>query len=253
MSLNKFAIIIPAYQEANRLGSTLEQLSRFLNENGLGTVEVLVVAADSPDGTVDVARSKADMFKNFRVIEAGPRAGKGRDVSLAMLEAKGEYKLFMDADLATPLHHLNMVFRLMEEKADVVIGVRNLHSSHTGLRKIISMAGNLLVRFVLGVNIKDTQCGFKAFRGPVADDLFGVQTINGWGFDMELLAVARQRGYNIRTIPIHDWKDVDGGTFQNTAIRGALSTLKDLFTIKWNLITGRYNPSPDPAPVLQES
>ena len=104
-------IIIPAYQEANRLGSTLEQLSRFLTENGLGTVEVLVVAADSPDGTVDVARSKAGLFKNFRVIEAGPRAGKGRDVRLAMMEAKGEYKLFMDADLATPLHHLNVSTR----------------------------------------------------------------------------------------------------------------------------------------------
>ena len=125
MSLNKFAIIIPAYKEANRLGSTLKQLSRFLNENGLGTVEVLVVAADSPDGTVDVARSKAGLFKNFRVIEAGPRAGKGRDVKLAMLKAKGEYKLFMDADLATPLHHLNTVLQLMEQEADVIIGVQN--------------------------------------------------------------------------------------------------------------------------------
>lgn len=223
--------------------------------SGLDDVEVLVVAADSPDGTVEVARSKADLFKNFRVIEAGPRAGKGRDVRLAMLEAKGEYKLFMDADLATPLHHLNTVFRLMHEKADVIIGVRDLHSSHTGLRKFISMAGNLLVRLVLGVNIKDTQCGFKAFRGPVADDLFGVQTINGWGFDMELLAVAQQRGYNIRTIPIHDWQDVEGGTFDNTAIRGAISTLKDLLVIRWDLFTGRYEPSPDsdPAPVLQES
>jgi len=70
---------------------------------------------------------------------------------------------------------------------------------------------------------------------------------------MELLAVAQKRGYNIQTIPIYDWKDVEGGTFNNTAIRGALSTLKDLFTIKWNLITGRYEPLPDPAPVLQES
>jgi len=251
--LNKFTLVIPAYNEANRLGSTLDQLSRFLEENGPGDVEVLVVVADSPDGTVDVARSKAGLFKHFRVIEAGLRAGKGRDVRLAMLEAKGEYKLFMDADLATPLHHLNTVFRQIREKADVIIGVRDLLSSHTGLRKFISMAGNLLVRFVLGVNIKDTQCGFKAFRGSVADDLFGVQTINGWGFDMELLTVARQRGYNIRTIPIHDWKDVDGGTFQNTAIRGALSTLKDLMAIRWNLFTGRYKSSPDPAPVLQES
>ena len=112
-------------QEAKRLGSTLEQLSLFLTENSLGTVEVLVVAADSPDGTVDFAHSKAGLFKDFRVIEAGPRAGKGRDVRLAMMEANGEYKLFMDADLATPLHHLNTVLQLMEKEADVIIGVQN--------------------------------------------------------------------------------------------------------------------------------
>lgn len=246
-------IITPAYQEANRIGGSLELLSDYLADHHFGVVEVLAVVANSPDGTVEVARSKAGLFKNFRVIKAGPRSGKGRDVRLAMMEAKGEYKLFMDADLATPLHHLNTVYNMMKEKADVIIGVRDLHSSHAGLRKIISMAGNLLVRFVLGVNIKDTQCGFKAFRGPVADDLFGVQTINGWGFDMELLAVAQQRGYNIRTIPVPDWQDVEGGTFDNTAIRGALSTLKDLLVIRWNLFNGRYEYSPEPASVLQES
>lgn len=172
----------------------------------------------------------------------------------AWQEATGEYKLFMDADLATPLHHLNTVRRLMrEEKADLIIGVRNLLTSHTGLRKIISKTGNRLVKWVLGLNIRDTQCGFKAFRGSVADDLFGVQTINGWGFDMELLAIAKKRSYSIQTIPIHDWKDVDGSTFDNTAIRGSLSTFKDLLTIKWNLLTGRYEQVSEPVPALQES
>ena len=214
---------------------------------------MVVVVADCPDATFEIAHSKSYLFEDYKVIQAGHRTGKGRDVRLAMKHAKGEYKLFMDADLATPLHHLKTVLRLMEEEADVIIGIRDLQSGHTGLRKIISVAGNLLVRKVLRLDIKDTQCGFKAFRGPVADDLFGVQTINGWGFDMELLAVAAERGYDIRTIPIHDWKDVEGGTFNNTAIRGAISTLKDLLTIKWNLVIGKYETTTDPAPVLQET
>lgn len=176
------SIIIPAWQEADRIGSSLVELSKYLRENVWTNVEVLVVVADSPDKTLEIAQSKSGLFKNYKVIQAGPRAGKGRDVRLAMQQARGQYKLFMDADLATPLHHLTTVRRLMEEKADVIIGVRNLKTSHNGLRKIISNAGNWLVRRVLDLNIGDTQCGFKAFRGPVADDLFGVQTINGWGF-----------------------------------------------------------------------
>jgi len=113
--------------------------------------------------------SEGDLFENFNVIEAGPRAGKDRDVKLAMQEVKGEYKMFMDADL----HHLKSVHRLMNQNKDVIIGVRDLHASHNGLRKMISMAGSLLIRLVLGLNVRDTQCGFKAFRGTVADDLFG--------------------------------------------------------------------------------
>lgn len=246
------SIIIPAWREADRIGNSLVKLSEYLRENFLTDVEILVVVADSPDNTLEIVQSKSDLFEKFKVIEAGPRAGKGRDVRLAMQEATGEYKLFMDADLATPLHHLKTVHRLMKENADVIIGVRNLQTSHSGLRKIISKTGNRLVKWVLGINIRDTQCGFKIFRGPVAEDLFEVQTINGWGFDMELLAIAVKRGYDIRTIPIHDWKDVDGGTFDNTAIRGSISTLKDLLTIKWNLVTGEYEPSPDLSPALQE-
>ncbi|WP_372906569.1 glycosyltransferase [Rhodohalobacter sp.] len=247
------SIIIPAWQEADRIENSLIKLSEYLRRNFWRNVEVLVVVAHSHDGTLEIARSKSGLFENYKVIDAGPRAGKGRDVRLAMQEARGDYKLFMDADLATPLYHLKAVRKLKKENADVIIGVRNLQTSHRGLRKIISKTGNRLVKWVLDINIRDTQCGFKAFRGPVADDLFGAQTINGWGFDMELLAIAKKRGYRIQTIPIHDWNDVDGGTFDNTAIRGSLSTLKDLLTIKWNLLNGRYDQVSEPVSVVQES
>lgn len=235
------SIIIPAYNEAGRIGASLDEVARFLKSKHYGNVEVIVVVARGKDQTLEVARSKASLFNNFRAVDAGVHVGKGRDVKSAMLKASGKYRLFMDADLATPLHHIDTVMELIAQDKDVIIGIRNLKSSHTGLRKFISSFGNLLIRLLLRLNIQDTQCGFKAFRAHVAEDLFGNQTITGWGFDMEILAIAIKRGYSFATIPIKDWRDVAGGTFKNVAVTGALSTFKDLLLIKWNLIRGRYN------------
>jgi dolichyl-phosphate beta-glucosyltransferase len=225
-------IVVPAYNEARRIVVTLGTLADHLKAHDLGAVEVIVVAARGHDPTLDLARAQAGEFDMFRVIDAGEAAGKGRDVQLGMLAAAGRYRLFMDADLATPLHHLETVAKLMREDADVIIGVRDLSQSHHGVRKVISRLGNRLVRALLPLSVPDTQCGFKAFRGPVADDLFARQTIAGWGFDIEILALAEQRGYRIHTVPIDDWQDVAGGTFRNVAVSGALSTFRDLLKIR---------------------
>ena len=229
-----FSIIIPAYNEARRIGVTLATLSDHLRAHGqdLGAVEVLVVAARGHDRTAELAQAQANAFDQFEVIDAGEPAGKGRDVRLGMQAARGRYRLFMDADLATPLHHLETVAKLTREDVDVIIGVRDLEKSHHGLRKVISNFGNLLVRRLLRLGIRDTQCGFKAFRGPVADDLFAHQRVVGWGFDIEVLALATQRGYSISTIAIDDWQDVAGGTFTNVAVTGALSTFRDLLRVR---------------------
>lgn len=234
------SIIIPAFNEAKRIGQSLDQLSKFLDSKNYALVEVVAVVAKGKDQTLEIAKSKAGQFKHFNAIDAGVHVGKGRDVKSAMLKAHGKYRLFMDADLATPLHHIDTVISYIEQGKDVIIGVRDLKSSHSGLRKFISSFGNILIRLLLRIEIKDTQCGFKAFRDHVAEDLFGNQTITGWGFDMEILALAIKRGYSIQTIPITDWRDVAGGTFKNVAVSGAISTFKDLIKIKWNLMTGRY-------------
>jgi dolichyl-phosphate beta-glucosyltransferase len=226
------SIIVPAYNEARRIVVSLGTLSDHLKAHDLGTVEVLVVVARGEDRTSELADAQASAFEIFRVLDAGEPAGKGRDVQFGMQAARGRYRLFMDADLATPLHHLETVAKLMRQDADVIIGVRDLEQSHRGLRKIISNFGNSLVRRLLRLDIRDTQCGFKAFRGPVAEDLFARQTIRGWGFDIEILALAVQRGYRIDTIPIDDWQDVAGGTFKNVAVTGALSTFRDLLKIR---------------------
>lgn len=240
MSSPKLSIIIPAFQEAERIEETLDKLSQYIKKFALKEIEVLVVVADSPDGTASIARSKSKLFDSFRVVDAGPKVGKGRDVRTGIFEAVGDYKLFMDADLATPLHHLRAVQEKIDEGADVIIAVRNLSSIHTGLRKVISAAGNLLVQLMLLPGIQDSQCGFKAFSKDAADELFSRQTILGWGFDMEILAIARMRGMKIAQIDAPDWSDKPNGTFEGEVKTAALETLGELFTIVWRKMRGVY-------------
>jgi dolichyl-phosphate beta-glucosyltransferase len=236
----KFSLIIPAYQEATRIEPTLDALAKYLKGNNWLETEVVVVCATSTDGTADLARAKSKLFDNFRVIDAGPKVGKGRDVRTGIFEAKGAYKLFMDADLATPLHHLETIRELSKDGFQVAIGVRNLNQIHTGLRKWISSAGNFLIQVMLLPRIKDTQCGFKAFSAEAAEEMFGRQTILGWGFDMEVLAIARILGYGIKTIPIPDWTEQPDGTFEGAVKSAAAETLGELFVIFWRKWTGRY-------------
>lgn len=234
------SIIIPAYQEAVRIEKTLDELAKYLKENDYHQVEVLVVTADSPDGTATLARAKSGLFESFRVIDAGAKVGKGRDVRTGMLAAGGKYRIFMDADLATPLHHLETVRRLMKERVDVAIAVRKLRSSHTGIRRVISGGGNFLVQALLLPGINDSQCGFKLFSSKATNDLFRRQTIMGWGFDMEILAIARQLKYKIVTFTVSDWDDKPHGTFESEVHSAALATLGDLVLISWRRIIGRY-------------
>jgi hypothetical protein len=146
----------------------------------------------------------------------------------------------MDADLATPLRHIDAVMKLAEDKADVIIATRDLTSSHTGLRKIVSSFGNGLVRVLLLPGISDTQCGFKAFSAAAADALFRRQTIMGWGFDMELLAIARQLRLTIATIPVPDWHDHPEGTIGDDITAAAIETFGELVMILVRKWTGRY-------------
>jgi dolichyl-phosphate beta-glucosyltransferase len=235
------SIIIPVYQEAARIERSLDELAAFLGQHGYQQdTEVLILVADSPDGTAKLAESKAKLFQHYRVIATGPRKGKGYQVRAGMMEAHGAYRLFMDVDLATPLHHLQTVRQRMEQGSEVIIAVRNLNSSHTGVRRWISSLGNGLVRVLLLPGIKDTQCGFKAFSAKAAEELFRRQTIMGWGFDMEILAIARRQGYAIDQIEAPDWSDKPNGTFDGEISSAAFETLGELLTVVWRGWTGRY-------------
>lgn len=235
----EFSIVIPALNEAKRIGGSLDQLAAYLKDSNLEDSEVVLAIAKSRDETMAIAESKLSLFKNARILDCGVTMGKGYQVKKAMLNARGKSRLFVDADMATPLHHIAEAEAALQDN-DVVIAIRNLSTIHTGLRKYISEISNVVARILLRLPFSDTQCGFKGFKGEVADDLFGKQQIMKWVFDMEILAIARKRRYRIAQLPVPDWEDVPDGTFQKVGLRDTMKTLKDILRIRINLWKGAY-------------
>lgn len=237
-------ILIPALREEKRIGKTLDELSKFLKTNlalKKLNVEVVVVSATSTDKTHQVVQSKKTKFKNLRLLKPGKPVGKGRDVQYGMLRAKGKTIIFMDADLATPLRHLPAFYKESQNGADVVIATRNLRKHHESiLRRTLSNTGNVLFRLASGVWVEDSQCGFKLFSDRAAKICFSRLTIMGWGFDMEILAIAKANKLNIVTKRVNDWKSVPGGPFEAGILKNALASLYELAYILKNRITNTY-------------
>lgn len=228
-------IVVPAFNEEKRIGSTLDNLADFTKKDSfLKTlnVEVVVVSADSIDQTHQIIDSKKGKFKNFKFIKPGAPMGKGRDVQSGILAAEGAAVLFMDADEATPLSHVEEFYKVYKSGNDVVIGVRNISSHHPNIvRRTISIIGNILFRVVGGLWISDSQCGFKLFSKNAAKLCFQNLSIMGWGFDMEVLTIVHQNKLKIKTIQIEDWKAVPNGTFENNLFANILTSLGDLAKI----------------------
>lgn len=238
------SILIPAYREEKRIGKTLDEVARYIKtEKSIKnlSIEVLVVSADSPDKTHDIVRNKQKKFTKLTLLKPGPKVGKGRDVQYGMLRAKGQAIIFMDADLATPLRHLPKFYQAYTKGADVVIATRNLRKHHPHfLRRLISNCGNVLFRFAGGVWVEDSQCGFKLFSRDAAKLCFSRLTILGWGFDMEVLAIAKANKLKIVSYRVNDWVSVPGGTFASGMIKSSLISLHELGLIFWNRVNRRY-------------
>lgn len=237
-------IVIPAYREEHRIGKSLDELAEFLNSDKIlktKQVEVLVVSADSPDDTHGVVTSKKKNFKDFTLIKSGPKIGKGRDVQIGMLKAKGDAVVFMDADLATPLKHIPEFYSIFLEGCDLVVATRNLKKHHNSIpRRLLSNTGNLLYRILGGVWIEDSQCGFKLFSHSAAQTCFSRLTIFGWGFDMEILTIAKANKLSMKTVRVEDWKHVPNGQFELSAITNSMSSLLDLFKIGFKRLRRDY-------------
>jgi dolichyl-phosphate beta-glucosyltransferase len=237
------SVVIPAYNEARRLPSCLQSVAAYLNGRGLSH-EILVVDDGSSDETAALVEQVGAQYQAIRLIRLPRNRGKGAAVRAGMRAAQGKLRLFADADGATPIQELARLEAAVNGGADLAIGSRTLASrdSHYRVQARLhrTLLGNLFNRIVraLGVrHIHDTQCGFKLFREAVAQDLFSVARIDGYGFDLELLYIAQRRGYRIAEVPIN-WADQPGSKVR--VLSDGLLMLGELLVIRQNHAQGRY-------------
>lgn len=201
------SIIIPAYNEAERLPSTLENIQDYLSKVDYET-EIIVVDDYSSDGTTDIVRKFARTMHNLRLIEDGGRnRGKGWAVRRGMLCAHGKLRLFMDADNATSIDQIENIFPFFEKGYDIVIGSRaikgtTLNPPQPWHKRVLGKLGNVFIQILLLPGIKDTQCGFKCFSKKAAERIFRDAQSDGWEFDVEILALAKKYRFNIKEIPV---------------------------------------------------
>ena len=241
--MEKLSIVIPALNEELRLPSTLKELSVYLGDSIKDYEhEIIVVVPIGTDNTLEIAKEYKKVFDcDYQIVEPGPKLGKGRDVRSGVMSATGDKIIFMDADLATPLHHIPQLLGGLTDKKSMAIGSRNLNAMHTTrLRSLVSRLGNLASKLLVGVYYEDTQCGFKGFTKEAAEIIFNKQTITGWAFDIELLTIAKRNNINISVIPIQDWVDVPGGNITDNVLSSSVNTLRELLKIRFNIIRGKY-------------
>lgn len=238
-SMKHLSIIIPAYNEEHRLAKTLEQVCTYLSGQAY-SYEVLVVENGSRDRTLEIAREFAAQHPFIRAIHEDAR-GKGLAVRRGMLEATGKFRFMCDADLSMPIEELSRFLPPESTGADIVIGSREAvgaqrfdepASRHVGGRLI-----NYSIQLLALPGLHDTQCGFKLFSAQAAEDLFSVQTLAGWAFDVEILFVARRRGYKIKEIGI-PWHYFDHSHV--SPVRDAIRMVLDILKIRWNSLRGMY-------------
>jgi dolichyl-phosphate beta-glucosyltransferase len=231
------SIIIPAYNEERRLPKTLETVRAYLDSTRWDFSEIVVVDDGSRDATADVARRAG-----ARVLSNPGNRGKGYTVRHGMLEAKGEWALFTDADLSAPIEDLERLWKAAErEQAQVAFGSRAVDRSLVGIhqpffRETMGRFFNLWVRVFTGLPFHDTQCGFKLFEARAAQEVFKRQRLEGFGFDVEVLFVARRLGYRVLEVPVR-WNDVAG---TKVSMMRGMAAFLDTIKVRWNAMAGQY-------------
>lgn len=234
------SIVIPAYNEEKTIVTTLLDIDKYLSKQDY-TYEILVVSDGSKDNTASVVLKTQELIKNLRLIDNKENHGKGYVTKQGMLEAKGEYKLFMDADNSTKIDHLDL-FWLEMENNDIVIGSievkgAKVHESAQWYRRWLGRLAKYIIRFVAGIwDIKDTQRGFKLFNQKSAEAIFPKQTLTRWGFDFEILALAKKMGFKIKEVAV-DWHNP---AESRVKLSSYVKTFIDLLRIKYNFITDKY-------------
>ncbi len=238
------SVIIPAYNESERLPETLRMVREYLERQNF-TYEVLLIDDGSTDTTVKLAEKISADFPALKVVKNAQNKGKGGVVRQGMLMAKGEWRLFMDADHATPISEFDKFIPELGN-AEVIIGSRYLHPDSIKVRqplkrRIGSRGFNWLVQRSILPGIVDTQCGFKAFSAKAAEDIFPLQSLQRWAFDAEILTIANELGYKIIEVPV-DWYDATASRFR--ARQAVAQLLHDLKVIRHKVKTKQYRHEP---------
>lgn len=237
------SIIIPCFNEERRLPSALAKLQQYLRDHGReAATEIIVVDDGSTDATARLAAEHQARFPQVRLVSNGRNRGKGFSVRHGMLESRGRVALFTDADLSSPIEEAAKLFSALEN-AEIAIGSRALDRSliqvhQSRLREFAGILFNRIVRIATSLPIEDTQCGFKAFRMPDCRAVFERQRIEGFGFDPEILFIARMLNLKIVEVPVR-WAH-DPATKVNV-LRDSLRMFADLFVLRWNWLLGRYS------------
>jgi dolichyl-phosphate beta-glucosyltransferase len=240
MDIN-YSIVIPAYNEGNRLAATLEKVLAYVHAQGWNA-EVIVVNDGSRDNTASLVREFAEKNPMVRLVENPGNRGKGYSVRHGMLSARGDVVVFSDADLSSPIGEMPKLLEALAAGADIAIGSRWLRAElqtqrQSLLRQIFGRVFNLLLRIILGLKFKDTQCGFKAFTRRAEQTILPLQRIERWGFDPEILFLARKFGFRVEEVPVL-WGH-SGDTRIHPFLDGA-RMFQEMLRIRWYDLAGKY-------------
>ncbi|KKW17150.1 MAG: Glycosyl transferase family protein [Parcubacteria group bacterium GW2011_GWA1_50_14] len=237
------SVVIPAYNEAERIPLTLIDIDKHLSQAKY-SYEIIVVDDGSTDDTAAVVERFTKMIPGLRVTGYGENRGKGGAVKFGMLEAQGRYRLLTDADNSTSIDHFDKMIPHFENGFDVVICSRadkesKLTPPQGLLRQMLGKGGNLIIQALVLPGIWDTQCGFKCFTSDSAEKVFPLQKIAGWGFDVEILSLAKRLGFKIKQIPVVWVNDTESHVGASAYIKTLIETLRiriwlwrDVYSIK---------------------
>jgi len=244
-----YSIVIPAYNESDRIRPTLDEIIRHAHEQRW-EAEILVVDDGSRDDTPEIVRAYSREHPQIQLIQNPGNRGKGFSVRNGMLHARGDICLFTDADLSSPISEAEKLFDAIRQGADIAIGSRwlraELQTERQPLyRQAFGRIFNLLLRLLLGLHFVDTQCGFKAFRREAAQRIFPLQKIERWGFDPEILFLARRMGLRVVEVPVI-WAHSEGTRLH--PFRDGIRMFGDVIRIRWNALTGAYANPPVTSP-----
>ena len=238
------SVIIPAYNEAERIIPTLQRINDYLASRSLSS-EILVVLDGPTDNTIGLLREVSEKVPNLRILDRHRNRGKGYTVREGMLKASGRLRLFCDADNSTDIAHFDKMIPLFKEGYDIVIASRHSKDAagaqqavpQARYKRIIGQFGNIIIRCVAVRGIWDTQCAYKAFRAEVAERIFSQTTIEGWAFDIEVLALARAANYKIGIIPAYWVNDARSHVRWFDYLR----VLGDTLRVRIRLMAGKYD------------